>query len=50
MTSNSPARLAKRKLGRAGVEVTELGLGTAPVGENWDIIEEAEAAALSERA
>jgi len=29
-----------QKLGRAGVEVTECGLGTAPLGENWDIIEE----------
>ena len=46
MSANSPARLATRKLGRAGVEVTELGLGTAPLGENWDIIEEEEASAL----
>jgi len=46
MSVNSPARLATRKLGRAGVEVTELGLGTAPLGENWDIIEEEEASAL----
>jgi len=38
--------LARRKLGRAAVEVTELGLGTAPLGENRDIIEEAEAGAL----
>jgi D-threo-aldose 1-dehydrogenase len=35
--------LPKRQLGRAGVAVTELGLGTAPLGENWDIIEEEEA-------
>src|SRR5271154_2745918 len=46
MSADSPARLATRKLGRAGVEVTELGLGTAPLGENWDIIEEEEASAL----
>ena len=46
MIANSPARLATRKLGRAGVEVTELGFGTAPLGENWDIIEEDEASAL----
>ena len=46
MSANSPARLATRKLGRAAVEVTELGLGTAPLGENWDIIEEEEASAL----
>src|SRR5580658_7549613 len=46
MSANSPARLATRKLGRAGVEVTELGLGTAPLGENWDIIEEEEASTL----
>src|ERR1700691_1083593 len=46
MSANSFPRLATRKLGRAGVEVTELGLGTAPLGENWDIIEEEEASAL----
>jgi D-threo-aldose 1-dehydrogenase len=46
MTTNAPSPLATRRLGRAGVEVTELGLGTAPLGENWDIIEEEEAAAL----
>ncbi len=38
---------ARRKLGaRTGVEVTELGLGTAPLGETFDIIEEDEARAL----
>ena len=38
--------LSTRRLGRTGVPVTELGLGTAPLGELWDIIEEDEAAAL----
>ena len=31
---------------RTGVEVTELGLGTAPLGETFDVIEEDEARAL----
>ncbi len=38
--------LSTRRLWRTGVPVTELGLGTAPLGELWDIIEEDEAAAL----
>ena len=38
---------ARRALGsRTGVEVTELGLGTAPLGETFDVIEEDEARAL----
>ena len=45
MTTNTPVS-AKRKLGRAGVEVTELGLGTAPLGELFDMIEENEAQGL----
>ena len=36
MSANSPARLATRKLGRAGVEVTELGLGTL-LGERRNV-------------
>jgi len=35
-----------RQLGRTPVRVTELGLGTSPLGENWDIIEEGEARSL----
>jgi D-threo-aldose 1-dehydrogenase len=38
--------LPVRQLGRTGVTVTELGLGTAPLGELWDIIDEGEAGAL----
>jgi D-threo-aldose 1-dehydrogenase len=38
---------ARRPLGaRTGVNVTELGLGTAPLGETFDVIEEDEARAL----
>jgi D-threo-aldose 1-dehydrogenase len=44
MTATPP--LAKRKLGRAAVEVTELGLGTAPLGDLFEIVEEDEARAL----
>jgi len=46
MAINEISPLATRRLGRTPVAVTELGLGTAPLGENWDIIEEAEAGAL----
>ena len=35
-----------RKLGRASIEVSELGLGTAPLGELFETIEEDEAGAL----
>jgi D-threo-aldose 1-dehydrogenase len=41
----SPA-LPTRRLGRTSAIVTELGLGTAPLGENWDIIPEEESGAL----
>ena len=34
MSSAQAAPFATRKLGRASVEVSELGLGTAPLGEN----------------
>ena len=41
------APIRRRQLGaRTGVEVTELGLGTAPLGETFDVIEEDEARAL----
>ena len=46
MTMNKVSPLTTRRLGRTPVAVTELGLGTAPLGENWDIIEEDEAGAL----
>jgi D-threo-aldose 1-dehydrogenase len=38
--------LKRRKLGRANVSVTELGLGTAPLGELFDRVDDQEAAAL----
>jgi D-threo-aldose 1-dehydrogenase len=41
---------AKRKLGRAAVEVSELGLGTAPLGELFDRVDDGEAAAMIEAA
>lgn len=40
----------RRKLGRAAVEVTELGLGTAPLGELFERVDDAEAARLIEAA
>ena len=48
MSSANAAPFVTRKLGRANVEVSELGIGTAPLGELWDIIEEEEAGALLE--
>jgi len=39
-----------RKLGRADVRVSELGLGTAPLGELFERVDDAEAAALVARA
>ncbi len=38
--------LKTRKLGRTNVSVTELGLGTAPLGELFDKVEDDEAAAI----
>ena len=38
--------LKARKLGRTNVRVTELGLGTAPLGELFDKVEDDEAAAI----
>jgi D-threo-aldose 1-dehydrogenase len=46
MSSANLAPLKTRKLGRANVRVTELGLGTAPLGELFDRIDDKEAAAL----
>jgi D-threo-aldose 1-dehydrogenase len=37
---------ARRKLGRAAVEVTELGLGTAPLGELFDPVDDGEASEM----
>jgi D-threo-aldose 1-dehydrogenase len=39
-------RFRTRKLGRADVSVTELGLGTAPLGDLFDLVEDDEAASL----
>ena len=47
---NNVSSLAVRPLGRTDVDVTGLGLGTAPLGENWDIIEEGEAGSVLEAA
>ena len=38
--------LKRRQLGRANVSVTELGLGTAPLGDLFDRVEDDEAAAV----
>jgi D-threo-aldose 1-dehydrogenase len=38
--------LKMRRLGRTNVSVTELGLGTAPLGELFDKVEDDEAAAI----
>ncbi len=46
MTSNATSPFPKRKLGRTRVEVSELGLGTAPLGDLWDVVDEDEARAL----
>jgi D-threo-aldose 1-dehydrogenase len=50
MCASATPSLATRRLGRADIAVTELGLGTAPLGENWDIIAEDEASALLDAA
>ncbi|MBV8103118.1 MAG: aldo/keto reductase [Hyphomicrobiales bacterium] len=42
----SAAPIRTRKLGRTGVFVTELGLGTAPLGDLFDRVEDNEAAAV----
>ena len=46
MTSQEVSQLPTRQLGRTSATVTELGLGTAPLGDLWDVIEEDEAGAL----
>lgn len=42
----SPDPLAVAELGRSGVQVTALGLGTAPLGNMWTAIDDAEATAV----
>jgi len=42
----SAAPIRTRKLGRTGVSITELGLGTAPLGDLFDRVEDDEAAAI----
>jgi D-threo-aldose 1-dehydrogenase len=46
MSGTTLPHLNTRKLGRTNVRVTELGLGTAPLGELFDKIEDDEAAAI----
>jgi len=46
MPDSQISSLPLRRLGRAEVAATELGLGAAPFGENWDMIAEDEAGAL----
>jgi D-threo-aldose 1-dehydrogenase len=46
MASQETSSLPTRQLGWTGVTVTELGLGTAPLGDLWDVIDEEEAGAL----
>jgi len=46
MTTTENSSLPARRLGRTGVKVTALGLGTAPLGDLWDVIDESEATAL----
>jgi D-threo-aldose 1-dehydrogenase len=50
MASTKSASLPTRKIGRTNVTVTELGLGTAPLGENICVIEEDEARLLLQTA
>ena len=42
----SPDPLVTAELGRSGVQVTALGLGTAPLGNMWTAIDDAEATAV----
>ncbi len=44
--STDATPLPTRKLGRANISVSTLGLGTAPLGDLWDVVNEAEAGAL----
>jgi D-threo-aldose 1-dehydrogenase len=42
----TPPPFAMRKLGRAAVEVSELGLGTAPLGDLFDVVDEDESRSM----
>ena len=46
MSGASLPALKTRKLGRTNVSVTELGLGTAPLGDLFEMVEDDEAAAI----
>ena len=46
MFSGETIRLPTRALGRTDAIVTTLGLGTAPLGDLWDVVDEGEAGAL----
>ena len=48
MTPDSP--LPKRKLGRTGLDVTALGFGSAPLGDIYEILDDATAIAAVETA
>ncbi len=50
MADSVARKLPTRKIGRTNVTVTELGLGTAPLGENLGLIEEGEARSLLQTA
>src|SRR5208282_4418140 len=46
MSGASFPALKTRKLGRTNVSVTELGLGTAPLGDLFEMVEDDEAASV----
>jgi D-threo-aldose 1-dehydrogenase len=50
MNAPTALELPARQIGRTGAKVTTLGLGTAPLGDLFDIVEEDEASALLRRA
>jgi D-threo-aldose 1-dehydrogenase len=50
MNASAAPELPIRQIGRTSAKVTALGLGTAPLGDLFDIVEEDEASALLRRA
>jgi D-threo-aldose 1-dehydrogenase len=50
MSAANPPPLKPRKLGRTNVRVSELGLGTAPLGGLFEKVDDDEAARLIEAA
>jgi D-threo-aldose 1-dehydrogenase len=51
MTDSTNARpLPKRPLGRTGIDVTALGFGSAPLGDIYTLLDDAEAIATAEAA